>query len=192
MLTEQLKEYTEEIHRASEKKMIIALKRIETKEDYVYMLNWLYGFYAPLEEAIRRQLTTDNFPDIIKRSRAEYILWDIQESGLPGPARNTCEQLPVIDSFYSALGALYVLEESTLGGRIIAGMVSRQLDCLKCLSFFNGYGAETGNMWATFKDYLNQPFTPNQQREIIAAAEDTFLAFKNWIDKHELQPQPQL
>ena len=57
------------------------------------------------------------------------------------------KELPVIDSFGRALGALYVLEGSTLGGRIIAG--------------------------------------------IIAAASATFLTFKNWLDKHQRQPQLQ-
>ncbi len=188
MLTEELKENTEDIHQASEKKMIVALKKIDTKEAYINLLSWLHGFYAPVEALIRRQLTEDNFPGITKRSRSEYLLWDIGESGVPAPEPDTCEQLPVIDSFHSALGALYVLEGSTLGGRIIAGMVSRSLDSLKSLSFFNSYGAETASMWASFKNYLNRPFSPQARREIIAAAEDTFLTFKNWIEKHELQP----
>jgi heme oxygenase len=189
MLTNELKEYTEEVHHASEKRMIAALKRISSYEDYIRMLNWLYGFYAPVEQLIRQYLTEDNFPDINRRSRAEYILWDIRESGLPVPDPQVCERLPVIDSFHSALGAMYVLEGSTLGGRIIAGMICRSLDSTRCLSFFNGYGAETGHMWTTFKNYLNQPFTTEERREIIAAAEDSFLTFKNWIEKHELQPQ---
>ena len=189
MLTEELKETTEDIHQASEKKMIIALKKIDTKEAYIRMLNWLHGFYAPMERLIHRYLTPGNFPDITRRSRAEYLLWDIRESGLPAPEPTTCEQLPVINSFHSALGAMYVLESSTLGGRIIAGMITRSLDTLKSISFFNGYGAETAHMWALFKDFLNQPFTVEQRREIIAAAEDTFLTFKNWIERHELQPQ---
>jgi heme oxygenase len=189
MLTEELKEYTEDVHHASEKKMIVALRQITTTEDYLRMLNWLYGFYAPVEEMIRKYLTKDNFPDIDRRSRAEYILWDIRESGLPIPEPERCEWLPVIDSFHSALGAMYVLEGSTLGGRIIAGMIARSLDSTRCLSFFNGYGAETIHMWSTFKTYLNQPFSTHERREIITAAEDTFLTFKNWIEKHELQPQ---
>ena len=189
MLTDELKEFTEEAHHASEKKMIVALKQIETYEDYIRMLNWLYGFYAPVEQLVRQQVTADKFPDITRRSRAEYILWDIRESGLPVPEPEVCDRLPVINSFHDALGALYVLEGSTLGGRVIAGMISRSLETTQCLSFFNGYGAETGYMWNSFKAYLNQPFTTEERREIIAAAEDTFLTFKNWIEKHELQPQ---
>jgi heme oxygenase len=198
-LTDKLKKITEAVHAASEKKMVLALKRINTPEDYVYMLNWLYGFYAPLEHMIRQQLNSGNFPDMVKRSRAEYLLWDIKEFDVKGfeiKESNThtqtpeiCDHLPVIDSYARALGALYVLEGSTLGGRIIAGMVSRQLNTLKGLSYFNGYGAETGKMWQAFKAFLNRPWPPHERHEIIAAAEDTFITFKNWIDKHELQPQ---
>jgi heme oxygenase len=188
-LTAELKETTEAVHQAAEKKMILALKSIATDQDYVQMLSWLYGFYAPLEKLIRSQLTLENFPDMIKRSRVEFILWDLKEFGSEAPKPDFCRQLPVIDSYARALGALYVLEGSTLGGRIIAGMVSRQLGSTKGLSFFNGYGAETASMWQSFKDFLDRPWTPLQRQEIIAGAEDTFITFKNWIDKHELQPQ---
>ena len=189
MLTEELKEMTADAHRAAEKKLIAVLKKTTTTADYMRMLNWLYGYYSPLEALIRRFLTPDVLPDIIKRCRAEYLVWDMKESGLPELPPDKCDQLPVIDSLASALGALYVLEGSTLGGRIIAGMISRELDSLKSLSFFHGYGAETQKMWLSFKEFLNRPFPLMQRREIIAAAEDTFITFKNWIDKHELQPQ---
>jgi heme oxygenase len=82
-----------------------------------------------------------------------------------------------------------VLESSTLGGQIIAGMVSRELDSLKSLSFFVGYGAETRRMWQSFKNFINRPFAAVQKLEIIAAAEDTFITLNHWIDKHEFQPQ---
>jgi heme oxygenase len=189
MLTEELKESTADAHQASEKKMIAALKKIHSPVDYVRMLNWLHGFYAPLESRIRHYLTPEQLPDIEKRYRAEYLLWDINESGIQTPPPEACKDLPVIDSFHRALGAFYVVEGSTLGGQIIAGMISRELDSLKSLSFFVAYGAETRRMWLTFKEFLNRPFLAEQRREIIAAAEDTFITFKNWIDKHELQPQ---
>jgi len=55
--------------------------------------------------------------------------------------------------------------------------------------YMHGYGTETQKMWLSFKEFLNRPFPLMQRREIIAAAEDTFITFKNWIDKHELQPR---
>jgi heme oxygenase len=188
MLAEELKERTARVHQESEKKMIRALKRIDTTEEYIRMLNWLYGFYAPIEALVHCQLTPELFPDMEKRCRAEYIRWDIEESGIPAPPPDICDELPRIDSFPRALGALYVLEGSTLGGRVIASLISRQLGSPKSLSFFSGYGAETGNMWQSLKDFLENPFAKEEKQEILAAAEETFLAFKHWIDRYELQP----
>lgn len=187
-LTAELRESTETIHLASEKKMVQTLKRVATEHGYARLLNWLYGFYAPLEELIRFHLTPETFPDMIRRSRAEFILWDIKELTAERLKPDICRQLPVIDSYPRALGALYVLEGSTLGGRIISGMVIRQLGSEKGLSFFNSYGAETDRMWQLFKDFLNSPWSPQQRKEIIAGAEDTFITFNNWIDQHDLQP----
>jgi heme oxygenase len=188
-LTDELKAVTETAHVASEKTMVLALKRIRTEEDYIQMLNRLYGFYAPLETLIKKHLTENNFPGISKRSRADNIVADIQALGKQIQSPEFGGELPTIDSYGRALGALYVLEGSTLGGRIIAAMINRQLDTTKGLSFFTSYGAETENMWQSFKDFLNQPRPSRQREEIIAAAKDTFITFKNFIDKHELQPQ---
>jgi heme oxygenase len=189
MLSEDLKEITYPEHQASEKKMVVVLKKIEMREDYVRMLNWLYGFYAPMEDLIRKQLKPDTLPDIDRRSRAEYLLWDIRESGVPNPEYEKCRELPTICSADQAIGALYVLEGSTLGGRIIAAMIQRQLGPGTPTTYFNGYGEENTRMWQSYKDFLDQPRTVEQQTAIIDAAKATFITFKTWIERHELQPQ---
>ncbi|HEV2480551.1 MAG TPA: biliverdin-producing heme oxygenase [Puia sp.] len=189
MLTNDLKENTYPEHQASEKKMIVALKKIETPAGYVHMLNWMYGFFAPLEALIQKQLTPELLPDIDRRSRAEYLLWDIRDLGLLNLEFRICRDLPEVDSVEQAIGALYVLEGSTLGGRIIADMLQQQLGTAVPTSYFNGYGEENSRMWQTYKDFLNQPRTPEQQTAILEAAKATFITLKNWIDKHELQPQ---
>jgi len=188
MSTEDLRDSTYPEHQASEKKMLIALKGVKTKEDYVRLLNWLYGFYAPVEKRIRAYLTKDFFPDMDRRSRSESLLTDILESGLPVPVPEYCTELPLINSFASALGALYVLEGNTLGGRIIAGMISSLLGSAENITFFNGYGAETGTMWKNLKEFLNRSLSDDQWRIITDTATKTFISFKNWIDKHEFQP----
>src|ERR1700744_663991 len=189
MLSEDLKENTYPEHQASEKKMILALKRIEKKEDYVHLLNWLYGFYGPTEALIQKHLTPELLPDIDLRIRAEYLLWDIRQSGLPNPEFDICRELPAVDSVEQAIGVLYVLKGSTLGGRIIAGMMQRQLGATTPTGYFNGYGEENSRMWQAYKEFLDQPRTSEQQTAILEAAKATFITFKTWIDKHELQPQ---
>jgi heme oxygenase len=189
MLSEELKQKTEKIHTAAEKIMIGWLKKIRSGEDYVEFLNWLYGYYSPLEERIKLQLGGGLLPDLDKRLRADHLLNDMEETGLPLPAPQHCPHLPLIDTYGKALGALYVLEGSTLGGRIIAGLMARQLGSEKSLSYFASYGNETAGMWQSFKDFLDNIADPGVGKDACAAANETFLTFKNWIEKHELQPQ---
>lgn len=189
MLSQALKEHTAQAHRAAEKKMVAVLKGIRGLDDYAALLSRLHGFYAPVEALIRCQLTEFDLPDIRRRIRAPFLLRDIGETGVALQPVPPCNDLPRIDSYPRALGALYVLEGSTLGGQVIAGMLARQLEAEKSLSFFHSYGEETDDMWQTFLTYLERPFTAAERREIIAAAEETFLTFSNWIDQHELQPQ---
>ena len=189
MLTEDLKENTYPEHQAAEKKMALALKKMETPADYIRMLNWMYGFYAPLEALIHKQLTPDLLPDVYRRSRAEYLLWDICETGRPSPEFRVCGELPEIETAEQAIGALYVLEGSIQGGRIIAGIIRRQLGAGIRTSYFNGYGEENNSMWQAYKDFLDQPRTREQQTSILEAAKATFITFRKWIDKHEHQPQ---
>jgi heme oxygenase len=189
MLSQDLKISTEHIHRAAEKIMISWLRKIRTIEDYVILLNWLYAWYGPLEDRIKALLTKDVFPDMDRRSRADDLLRDMQGTGAPLPAPEHCPDLPLIDTFGKALGALYVIEGSTLGGRVIADMLARQLGSEKSLSYFNSYGNETEGMWQSFKAYLDTAAATEVREDALSAAETTFITFKTWIEKHELQPE---
>jgi heme oxygenase len=189
MLSTELKKNTEDIHRQAEKVLGRWLKRIRSTEDHVSFLNWLYAYYGALEDRIRTQLTAENFPHIERRCRANALLQDMKAAGIPLPTPELCRDLPVIDTYGKALGALYVLEGSTLGGRIIADMLSRQLGSDACLSYFNSYGNETAGMWQAFKDLLDAPDTLAFKEDILSSAGSTFLTFKTWIEKHELQPE---
>jgi heme oxygenase len=189
MLSTELRIYTEDIHRQAEKVMGRWLKRIRSLNDLVGLLSWLYAYYGPLEDRIKTQLTPDNFTDIERRCRAGAILRDIDATGVAMTAPEICVDVPEINSYGQAIGALYVLEGSTLGGRIIAAVLARQLGSENYLSYFNSYGNETAGMWQSFKDLLDAPATMAFREDILAAARQTFLTFKTWIEKHELQPE---
>ncbi|HVS96497.1 MAG TPA: biliverdin-producing heme oxygenase [Puia sp.] len=188
LLTDELKECTHAAHQATEKKMVMALKRLRSKEDYIRLLQWLYGFYGPMEDLIRRYLAGHDLPAFAGARRSDALLTDILDSSLP-VCLELCPDLPPLGSSNHALGALYVLEGSALGGRVIADMVTRQIGIRESLSFFNGYGDQTEERWRTFKDFLDRDRPAGQRQDIITAARETFITFKNWIDKNELQPQ---
>ena len=56
-----------------------------------------------------------------------------------------------------AVGCLYVLEGSTLGGQIILRRAAERLgiDADTGAGFFHGYGAQTGAMWRGLVDAIN-------------------------------------
>src|SRR5690606_25688073 len=97
--------------------------------------------------------------------------------------------LPEIINHYQALGALYVIEGSTLGGQIICKMLAQQLDRtdFSQMSFFGGYGDQTENMWQKFKQSLDQPVYIPGHDTIIEAANQTFMKFGKWFDKNKEQ-----
>ncbi len=79
------------------------------------------------------------------RRRLGWLDADLAALGLTAPEALPA---PALADEAAALGALYVVEGSTLGGRIIL----RHLDRLGLApaAYFNGYGEATGAMWKGF------------------------------------------
>lgn len=83
------------------------------------------------------------------------------------------------------LGALYVLEGSTNGGRFLARALrqSWHLDG-EGLAYFDPYGDEQPQRWAAFKrDMDTLDFGADQQEAIIDMAKDTFKAISEVSDE---------
>ena len=97
------------------------------------------------------------------------------------PAKAALHFLPEISGHAAALGAMYVIEGSTLGGQIICNMLKKQLKIEDGLSFFSGYGEQTIPMWKRFQAVLDLPGS-QQGDKIIEAANDTFGKFEVWFD----------
>jgi heme oxygenase len=80
--------------------------------------------------------------------------WLRSVAGIEPPALHAraAELLPLRD-LPEALGSLYVIEGSALGGRVIAPHLKRSLglDQGRGASYFHGFGGETGVMWAGFR-----------------------------------------
>jgi heme oxygenase len=75
-----------------------------------------------------------------------------------------------------ALGYAYVIEGSTLGGRVILKHIGKTLNLgEKGTKFFEGYGAETGRFWKTFLEAFTGNIIRNKtQNEAIQGAVDGF------------------
>jgi len=186
MLSTSIKDYTRNVHHDLEKILIARIKSISSTDAYIALLAMMYGFYEPVEKAIDKYIEPGSIPHYALRRKASALLDDIRFF-IPGyQPPQVSAALPVINSYPTALGAMYVMEGSTLGGKIIAGMVQKQLQLQHGTgtSFFNSYGNEADKMWQTFRDKLDEPFSGNDKTTILTAAEDTFKTFKNWVEQN--------
>lgn len=176
MLSENIKEATKIAHQQLEVKVIKKLKAIRSNADYADLLKHFYAYFRQVEQAIAAYITPEVLPDYAQRRNSSYIKADIEALGssvndLP-PA-----QAPAIKNTISALGALYVLEGSVMGGRIIVQMLEKS-GITEGVSFFSGYGKDTGIMWQAFTGVLNKnASTPAAEADAITAANETFSNF---------------
>lgn len=190
MISAQLKEQTKQAHQSLEKVIIQQIKKIHSEEEYKNLLKLFYGFYQPMENHVDKFINNSNMPDYTERRKAENILHDIKEisgdTDLP-----ICNDIPVIDSTAKALGVMYVLEGSTLGGSIIARMLNKQAAIpYQQLSFFMSYNDNSMAMWKEFTDAINKYAEENNDSDqIIISAKTTFEKFEKWAANfYNLQP----
>ncbi|MES3016491.1 MAG: biliverdin-producing heme oxygenase [Bacteroidota bacterium] len=186
MFSDTLKDATQQNHQDLEKIIVPKIRSIRSEPDYVNLLNLFYSYFGGLEARVQSAVDERLLPDYSERRKAMSILNDIE--ALDGTAIEMAANadLPEIKDHTAALGALYVMEGSTLGGKIISKMIAQALPgkADHALTFYQSYGENTGEMWNTFKTALNEQVnSAEDQQSVIDAANDTFLKFSQWIEK---------
>lgn len=176
MLSTNIKEATKTAHLNLEKKVIEKLKAIRSNADYADFLKYFYTYFSQVEQAIAPYITTQLLPDYKERRNSSFLKNDIE--ALKGNVEATPSiTLPIIENQLQALGVLYVMEGSIMGGSIIIKMLEKG-GITEGISFFSGYGEATGQKWGVFTQVMNQAATSPEQEEIaIQAANETFTCF---------------
>ncbi len=191
MLSDKLRTNTSDYHQQTEVMLVTRIKGIDSKSDYAALLGLFYSYFGGLEKLIDNAIDKSQMTDYDHRRKTASLKSDLEYLNAPIPDFAPADALPKIRTHARALGALYVIEGSTLGGKIISKMVTQKLSLPHSagLSFFNGYGADTDTMWAGFKEQLNGVADTDAETEVINAANDTFLCFKEWIKQYYLAPE---
>jgi len=176
MLSTHIKEATKTAHLNLEKIVIEKLKAIRSNADYADFLKYFHTYFSQVEQAIAPYITAQLLPDYKDRRNSSYLKNDIEELGgtiAEAPSVN----IPVIENQLQALGALYVMEGSIMGGSIIVKMLEKG-GITKGVSFFSGYGEATGQKWGVFVSTMNQQATtPEEETIAIEAANEAFTCF---------------
>lgn len=177
MLSSNIKEATRKAHQQLEVVVVKRLKAIRSRADYADLLKHFYAYFNKVEQAIAPYITKEVLPDYSERRNSSYLKSDIEALGgavdeLPAA------QAPAVHNTIEALGALYVLEGSVMGGRIIVQLLEKA-GITEGVSFFSGYGDDTGRMWQRFREVLDgHALTEKDEAQAIAAANATFTRFE--------------
>ncbi|MGA0607501.1 biliverdin-producing heme oxygenase [Phenylobacterium sp. VNQ135] len=130
------------------------IERVSTPAGRRSVVQRFWRLHAEVEAAVAPWLAELDGLDFQDRRRTERLSADLETLGLEAPSEHA--HGPDVGSLAEALGHLYVLEGSTLGGRTIR----RSLDALGSdmhgLSFLDPYGERTGERWRAFLDVLDR------------------------------------
>lgn len=135
-----------------------------------------YGLHAgaePVLAPLLRDLEGLAFPD---RSRAPALARDAAALGLDPERLPLCPMAPP-RSVPEALGIFYVLEGSTLGGRIIRREMAARGHDGTGLDFLDPYGTATGERWRAFLAVLQRESPPGDDETGRAVAEGGVAGF---------------
>ncbi len=128
-------------------------------------------------------------PALRRRQRRSMIEHDLAWFHTT-PTELSTAGLPPLDTEAALLGAMYVMEGSTLGGQIISRHVTRVLGLMNGRgdAFFRGHGPNTGPMWTEFCDILRSRIPDAETEMVIHSAQAMFRTFATWMQ----QPQEEL
>ncbi|KQS24820.1 biliverdin-producing heme oxygenase [Dyadobacter sp. Leaf189] len=160
-----------------------------TLSDYQAYLSKIYGITLACELQIFPVLK-DILPDWNSRYKSALIVKDLSRTGM---SDDQIRDLPIHQFDCSgtpeAMGIMYVMEGSTLGGKIIYKHVHNKLglDPESGAAYFWGYGDQTGSMWKSFVSLLAQYAAGSKSSAtIIDSAKKTFTVINSWLSDRNI------
>jgi heme oxygenase len=182
-LLEQLRDETADQHRELETTVDIT-RRVSDRDAYTHLLEKFYGFYQPLEMKLAASFAAgrDGLRLAERCQKGRWLAEDLAQLGVRDVSQlPQCAALPELETWSRALGTMYVLEGSTLGGRHISGMLKMSPIPPQAQRFFSSYGAEVGGMWRSFCAILHEVAAPDEQEVAVANARATFASMQAWL-----------
>lgn len=185
----RLKQATQPLHDRIESAMPL-MRPGFTRYDYICHLKLFYGFFAPWEIAVETRLDQYEIDFYRARRKRHLLEQDLLNLGvLPQriAAIPRCLWTPPLTSVPKALGSLYVLEGSTLGGQVIRKHLQQSLGLDdSVMAYYGVYGRDTSAHWKAFGQFLEAHALPDVEAIIIQSACDTFAALYDWLAGREL------
>lgn len=180
-----LRSQTSTLHTQLEK-LPISLKLTSADlsiKDYIHYLQLMQPVICFTENEIF-PVVKNVVDDIDERKKQHLIKKDLQYLKAASSLKKfTIEDYQIHDVSF-ALGVLYVIEGSTLGGRVILKNIQHILNLNEenGASYFAGYRDKTGSLWKHFLNKLTSCETQTKtQEKIIAGANAAFKSIYNFM-----------
>ena len=200
MNLEHLRERTRPQHDATETLMPITATGL-TLATYTSYLGALYSVLEPWESFARLYHPAALTTLVSDRRRAPLLEEDLRQLDSPMPAiipfdpanipglANSSQHTDPAGVTASFLGAMYVVEGSSLGGQYLARHLEATLGLTgeRGAAYFRGYGERTGALWQQFKAVLAA--LPDSDEElVVSAAQGMFTLFARALSVISTQP----
>ena len=120
-LREQVRRETSELHRDIEEATDLP-GSVASREDYVRLISQLHAFHLAVEGQLADPLLEQGWLEVgivlLAHRRSHLLARDLSDLGVA--PKETAVGLPRLTGLGEALGCLYVVEGSALGGRVLA------------------------------------------------------------------------
>ncbi|HEU4496032.1 MAG TPA: biliverdin-producing heme oxygenase [Flavobacterium sp.] len=160
-----------------------------TLPDYKKYLSLMHDVVKNFEQQVYPMLLHE-VPDIEERRKASLLWNDLKYAG--AAKESDARQLEMkVASVPFAMGMMYVIEGSTLGGRFILKNIQENLgfDENHGASYLSGYGNKTGSCWKKFLNYLTDfEHDTDHEEEIIAGADYAFSLIFKHLSENSILP----
>lgn len=152
---------------------------------YGRILRGFHEFLHLWEQRVQFALPEALKPWFLDRRRAPLAQQDLERLAVPEAldlrqSARAAQALIRLDCPAAALGALYVLEGSALGGQVLVPQLARHLGVRPDhgARYFHGFGERTGAMWREFRQLAQHHAGADetQQADALRGAAQTFEA----------------
>ncbi len=189
---QELRNRTEPFHNSIEQLPISSslLSKEVTLRNYRDYIIMLYPFVKEVEASIYPQVQ-HVVADLEGRKKAALLFSDLQSLGIQPQEIDTFDDAFVKQNqtVAAALGCMYVLEGSTLGGQLISRHLEKALGerVTGSLSYLKAYTTKTGSMWKNFLNTFCESTVRNgHQAEAITSSIKTFQLLEKWMIKQSI------
>jgi heme oxygenase len=148
-------------------------------DDYANYLHKMHQLHNEIEKKLQSFKEFSHYSiDTSKRSRSDFLKKDLKSLNANNKEVSSFN-LEIEWSFPVAIGVMYVLEGSTMGGQILKERLKKLPveNAHTITNYFDGYGAQTMKLWQEYSLFLEKYVqeNPHDSSKIILGACAMFL-----------------